>query len=275
MIPADLAQEIRTLFPWLPEALVQTYVEAYVEHGDPDVAWATVRQAPEYDTYFAGNRRDDGTLRYSEQEYASIIEDYRDSVESVGISAELFNDRYAALIEGNVGPGEFYNRINAVTERVRFASADIRAAYTDRFGYDLTDEAILASVMDPNIGQAVLDRQITMAEISGEAATRGFDIDVDMATDLFGAGLDRQAATQLFGEAANLLPTLGVLARRHADPDDDFDLDEFTNAMVLDDPFQRRRMRRLIAQERASFSEAGNVGVARNQAGGLTGLQAR
>jgi len=79
-------------------------------------------------------------------------------------------------------------------------------------------------------------------------------------------------AQQFFGNAAMLVPTLSVLASRNADPDDDFDLTEFTQAQIFDDPTQRRRMRRLLAQETASFTGGAQIEFRRGQTGGVAGL---
>jgi hypothetical protein len=75
--------------------------------------------------------------------------------------------------------------------------------------------------------------------------------------------------------AANLVPALNVLTRRHADPDDTFDLEEFVAADLFEDPTQRRRMRRLVNQERASFTGGRPGTLSTLQTGGVTGLRAR
>jgi hypothetical protein len=63
-----------------------------------------------------------------------------------------------------------------------------------------------------------------------------------------------------------------VLANRHADPDDEFHLEQFDNADLFQDPQQRRRMGRLLAQERASFTGGAQLDFAKSQTGGVTGL---
>jgi hypothetical protein len=271
-----LEDQIRAQYPWLPEALVQIYVDAFVETGDDALAWATVRSSEEYETYFPGNRREDGTLRYTEAQWAAIREDYRDTVASVGINPDLFESRYAELIAGNVDPREFAQRVDAITERVRFAGPGVLEEYSQMWGIDMTEEAVIASIFDPDLGQQILNKQITMAEITSAGGVRGFDVDFDLAASLFQADIDEDQARSIFGQAAEMLPVLSTLARRHADPDDDFNLEEFTSAAVFDDPTQRRRMRRLLAQERASFQQSGALGVVRDQStGGQIGLMRR
>jgi hypothetical protein len=271
----SLQSEISALYPWLPQALVDIYVAAFIETGDEQLAWSTLRASTEYDSYFPGNKREDGTLRYSEGQYAAIKEDYRNTIAGVGINPDIFEANYAQLIAGNVEPDELFQRVNAVTERVRYAGEDTRREYAEQWNLELTDEAMIASALDPVLGRQILERKITMAEIAGTAAQRGLDVDFDLAASLFASDMDENAAREIFGQAANLLPTLSVLAQRHADPDDEFDLEEFTNATFNDDPFQRNRMRRLISQERASFQQSGQLGVKRNELGGQAGLARR
>ena len=197
-----LAMEISTLYPWLPAALAEIYMEEYVESGDADLAWASMQASPEYDIHFPGNRRDDGTLRYDEQTYYGIREDYRDTIRTLGIDPSLFEERYIAMLAGNVKPTEFFTRVNGVVSRVVNAQAEISAAYRDQWGIDFTTEALIASVLDPNLGDQLLNRQITMAEIAGAGAVRGFGVNFDLAAQLFSADVDEAQAEALVGAAA-------------------------------------------------------------------------
>lgn len=274
---SDLFNQVRMLFPWLPEALVRVYATAWAgpAAGDPQLAWAYVRADDLYDVYFPGNRRDDGTFRYEEFEYWSTMEGYADVFRSVGLNPDLWRDHFVTLLEGEVSPDELAaERIEPVFERVLDSSPEIRAYYADVYGLELTDSAILASALDPELGERILNRQISIAEIGGEAALRGFDLAATYAESMYRQGIGRGQAQELFGEAAQDLPILNVLAQRHDDPDDDFDIYEFTNAAVFDDPTQRRRMRRLIAQERQSFTQSVGMGAlhTRNERGGMSGL---
>ena len=71
---------------WLPEGLYQQWLIAYTEAGGPNVSgsrnYATelLRASPEYDSYFPGLRRDDGSLRYDvnpERTYYDNINSFR------------------------------------------------------------------------------------------------------------------------------------------------------------------------------------------------------
>lgn len=271
---------------WLEDTpLGEVYAEVWDATGSGQAAIDAVRADDRYETYFAGNKREDGTVRYEEAEYLSHMESYEDSMVAVGLDREFvrahFRDDFVTLIEGNVDGFEFWrDRVKPVWDRVINASDAIRAEYANSFGIDLSDEAIFASIMSEDVYQGVIDQTIAMSEIRGAYSERFDDIvgiENDYFNELYKRGdIDLDAARALYANADTMLPALNALAQRHADPDDDFDIYEFTNAQLVTDPKQVTRMRRLMAQERASFQKAGSqIDYARNRAGGASGLEER
>ena len=259
---------------WMTETgLADIWQEAYIETGDATLAIETVRHDSAYDAYFPGNRRDDGSLRYEEGVYFGILESYEDALLSVDVNPDLFKERFGDLIAGLVSPTEFVNRVESMYESVIESSAQIRDFYANNYSIDMTDSAIVASFLDPDIGMAILDKRIAVSQIGGEASVRGFNVSKEYAESLQRSGIGRGEAQEFFGDAASLVPTLSVLAARHADPDDDFNLEDFTQASLFDDPEQRRRMRRLIAQERSTFTGGAALDFRRGRTGGVTGLE--
>ena len=255
------------------------YLTEWIATGSVDMAWDAVRRNPNYDRYFPGNRREDGTVIYDESTYTSVIESYADVLLSININPDLFRDKFGSMVAGYVSPTEFANRIDAEYEGIINQTPEVAQWYADNgFAYAPTREAIIASVLDPDIGQAILNGDIAMAQVGGNAAKRGFDISVNFARQLTQAGLDTSSeASSFFALAQGSIPTLQVLARRHADPNDTFNLEDFTGAQLFEDPDQRQRMRRLLAEERASFSDsvAGLGAFRQNDQGGLVGLYER
>lgn len=277
-------------YVYIPEWLEDTplgavYAEVWDETGSGQAAIDAVRAHEAYDTYFAGNKREDGTVRYEEAEYLSQMESYEDSLVAVGLERDFvrayFKDDFVRLIEGNVDGTEFWmERVKPTWDRVTQASDAIRAEYAGQLGIELTDEAIFASLMNEAVQKGVLDQTIAMSEIRGAYAERFDDINAlenDYFMDLYKRGdIDLGAARALYANADTMMPVLSALASRHADPDDDFDIYEFTNAQLVTDPQQVSRMRRLMAQERASFQKASaQVDYARNRVGGAAGLEER
>ena len=265
-----LVAEFRLLFPWIPPELLDVYLEGYTTYGTPELAYSYMQQSPVYDLYFPGNKRDDGSLRWSEAEYASFKDRYAAAITSIGVNPAYFMDGFAGLVSGDVTPQEFESRVDTMYERVISRSPEIREYYATNFGLNLTDAAILASALDPQVGVQVLTRQIDVASIGAAAAMRNYNIDWDLATRISNRGVNEQAAGDVFTQAVENLPVLDILARRHNDPDDTFDLNEFLNAAIFDDPNERARIRRLLAEERSMFSGPAGF-AARGRA--VTGLQ--
>lgn len=274
--------------PWLDGTpLGDIYNTVYDETGDPVAAMEAVRADSNYDIYFAGNRRDDGTVRYSEAEYLSNMESYEDSLVAVGLDRtfvqQYFTDDFVKLIEGNVDGAEFWTqRVKPLWDFVTTRSDEIRAEYAGFMGLEsMTDEAIFASVLNPEkVWTGLIDQAISMSEIRGAYRERFANIDV-MDPEYFEGLYERgdiglNEARALFANADAVIPTIQVLAQRHNDPDDDFDIYEFTEAAVWNDPAQASRIRRLVASERAMFQQASSqVDVLRNNLTGAVGLEER
>ena len=260
---------LRALIPWMPDELLQIYADAWVETGDPAQALAEVRTSPSYDTYFPGNRRPDGSIRYPEETYLAIIDSYRATVLRAGVNPDFFANQFVDLIAGEVSPAEFEARVNAIVARVIARSTEVRQVYED-FGFPMTDAALIASIMDPNLGQAILERRLDVAELGAQAALRGFDVSSVDFGRLVDLGVTAAQGEQIFTEAADRLPTLDELARRHLDPDDTFDLAEFLKAAVEGSTIQRQRIRRLLSQEQSLFASTGQAAEGRR---GLVGLE--
>jgi hypothetical protein len=222
---------------------------------------------------FGGNYdAESGSVRMSESDYFAAKSSFDATLISVGVNPDYFQDEWVQALEGEVSPAEMTARMESAYERIVDAAPAIREYYAQNFGIDMTDSAIIASVLSPKIGEQILSKRIAMSEIGGEAATRGFDITKGMSEELFRAGLGRDQAAGFFGQAAEQLPALSILAARHADPDDEFDLNDLTKAMIYDDPAERRRMRRLVAQEQSSFSGGTGDFLRSRVTGGVAGL---
>ena len=65
---ADFKQEVKILYPFLPEGLVDLFVEKYIDFDkNINLALNAVRQDTNYDNFFPGNKRADGSVRLSNQ----------------------------------------------------------------------------------------------------------------------------------------------------------------------------------------------------------------
>jgi hypothetical protein len=259
------------IYKWLPSGAIDLWINEWIESGNTNAAWATIRNDSRYEQWFPGNLTEDGRVRYSEEQYANTVESYRDVYRSIGLNDSLLDGRMGDLIRGEVSPNEFNTRVTSMWSRVISASDSIRQYYANTYGvHGLTTEALLAGALDPDVGDQILDGRISVAEVGGEAAGSGFNISAARVQELVGEGMDRGQADQLFGEAEQLVPILSMLAQRHNDPNDEFDIENFLSAEFFRNPAENLRMQRLVAQERAQFTSG--LSTRRSQSGALTGL---
>ena len=264
--------ELMVLYDWLPPDALDAFIEAYTEYGAL-AAWDAVRNDPRYETWFPGNLGPDGRPRYSEDVYAATRAGYEDVLRSMGFqNTDIFYDQITNLIAGEVSPSEFADRAFDVYDRVVSSSEGVRRYYAENFGLGLTTQALLAGALDPTLGDRILRGEVTEAQIGGSAYDYGFNLNPEFVSQLADRGLEYGAAQNLFGQASNLVPILDVLAKRHNDPDDDFDIYEFLDSEFFSDPAQNLRMRRLMAAERSAFANTGSFAT---EGSALTGLTAQ
>ena len=112
-----------------------------------------------------------------------------------------------------------------------------------------------------------------MTEINIEKLTRDL-IDTflnagKISINLRKAGLTQQQARQLYTAAQRELPRLRDIQSRQDSGEQQLTIEEFTQAVVFQDPDQLENIRRLEAEEESMFSP---VGGAAREGGRVTGL---
>ena len=280
----EFLREARALLPWLPESLITIYANNFAETQNRDIAIAEVRKSPEYSAVFPGNIRDDGTVRLSEQDYSAVKESYGLTLEDYGLNTEYFSNTFTTLIEAGVSPSEFKARVESARSGIVENVPAVKEYYSQNFGLDLNDNQIFASIIDPEVGEAILQGRITQAQIGGEAQSRGFQLSTDEVQALQRAGLTQSQARQLFAAAESEVPRLAALTRRF-DPDsvtetetvtpsglterEGYNIEEFVEAQVFMSAEERERIRTLEAEEESLITPMG--GPAR-RGGRITGL---
>lgn len=267
MAVEDILRQARILFPYFPAPLIRTYVDAFVELGDRDLALARTRQSDLYDDFFPGNRRDDGTLRLNEAQYLARLESYRQILEAQDINPDIFEDRLPELIEGETSPTEFRQRVDAVASQIDEGIPELRDFLSDQLDIPESVEdrrtALLAAALDPSLARRI-GTEIAVANLRAQASTRGLTLTAPQTRSFLQRGLN----TEFVEQAAATLPALRTLASRFRRRP--FDVEEFAQAS-LGLPGPAQRISSLFAQEEAQFSRQG--GVRFGQRGQLTGLE--
>lgn len=269
--PVNYMELAKSRMPWMPDEILQQYADAWTDNQD--LAISEVRQSQAYKKHFAGNIRDDGSVRMSEKQYMAGKHAYADIMGEYGIPASEFEHRYADLVSNDVSMREFQQRMDMTYQQVLSQGDEVRRAYANFYSGDISDASILASALEPGTNPLVFEQRFRAAQIGAEAGRYGFDVVRGDAERLARHGLDRQAGRQFYSRAKGLLPTIGTLIQRHQDPDDEFDLRDLEEALILSDPDEMGQIERLFAQESSTFSPTS--GTFRSGQFGVSGLRPR
>lgn len=277
----DFYAMAQALFPWLPRDLIRAYAKGMAEfNGDPAMGIARMREHRSYDEFFKGNRRTDGTFRYSELDYMATIDGYRQNLASRGINPTLFADKEHLWIEGDVSVNEHQARIEGYDAYLRRWGPEgtngYSAAiewYAGAYGVQMTEEAVLVDMMDHEVGTDVIKGRIPLAQVGGAAASFGYRRTVGDVTRLAGWGLTADQALDVYAAASQRLSTMDAMARRAYDPQGGADIGAFESAFVGRDATQQLRFGRNLQAEQASFSRRGLV--REDESGRMAGLRSR
>ena len=165
---------------------------------------------------------------------------------------------------------EFEKRVADVYRGIVQNIPEVQQFYADNFDINLDEQSIFLGALDPTVGEDIVSGKITPAQIGGEARRAGFTISGDFAQRLQRAGISQIQARTLFTSAQSELPRIQQLQERGGqEVEDEFTLEDFTDAAVFNDPDQLEQLRVLEAEEQSQFTPIG--GLAR-RGGRVTGL---
>lgn len=275
--PVDFFAMAQAQYPWLPTDLLQIFAGAWDQYGDPQVALGVMRQSPAYDRHFPGNRRPNGTFRLSEEEYFATVDGYRNALAGYDLNPEMFGSKFVSLIEGDVSPNEFAGRLSqAYTQLINSGPEDAdgisyaQRYYADVYGLQMSDAAVFLDFIDPDMGQDVLNRRVSVAQVGGGALAYGFNRSSERVQRLVGMGLAGENASRFYAGAAAQLPLAQTLARRFNNREG-VDIGTIEDAQILGDADQARRLQRNVTSEVVSFNRQATG--ARDQQGRVFGLE--
>lgn len=262
--------------------LTQMFVNQFADSGSAVAALETVRDSDRYDKVFAGNIREDGTIRMEENEYFAYKRGFEKAFLSRGLNPRPFEakGRLRDVVEAELSIQEVEGRLNAVEQGVLGNSRETLEFFTSNYGEDginflsqRGDRATaLAMAVDPDIGKDILSRRISASQIGGEAALQGFRRSLNRAEKLARAGVNQGQAREFFGMAAQSLAGIGATTERFRRGGTN--LGQLEDAFLLGQGDEQQRIGRALEAEQSSFS--GRMDVRRDrETGGLSGLRQR
>lgn len=272
-------KRLRRRYSHIPGPLLNILIGALRDNpNDVNSALQTMRESSLYDTYFGGNRRDDGTFVMTEKTYYNRKLTYERILADYGlpVTSSFFQGKFADLVAGGKANDnnlqQFREDMGRLYIGVVAQAPQVRQFFMQNFGEgsDISDAAVFASALDTSKSPLVYENEIRSAQIGGAAMAYSFSPTLSEVQRLANYGLEQQAAQKLFADAAMQLPTYKQLAERHNDPDDDFDLNDYTEAIVIRDPNELRTMARLLGAENSLFRSGGSF--ATDESGRMAGL---
>ena len=256
------SQELKALYPWMTDGLLNILLDGeggYVETGKMNVALASMRASEEYAKTFPGIAREDGTLRMTESEYYETIDVMKDTLRDYNLNPEVFQNDIVSAISGDVSAKEFAERLQFGYSQVVNNIPQVKEVYFREYGLDLSDEALFAMFVSPDIADSVLQNQILVSSIIAEAETAGASITKEAAMSFAQAGISQTQAREVFGQAVSIAPGLS-----------DMTTTAIARGIAGLDPEALANIRRGQAI-RASASSP-TTGAAQTQAGEVVGL---
>jgi hypothetical protein len=256
------SQELKALYPWMTDGLLNILLDGeggYVETGKMNVALASMRASEEYAKTFPGIAREDGSLRMTESQYYETVDVMKDTLRDYNLNPEVFQNDIVSAIGGDVSAKEFAERLNFGYSQVVNNIPQVKEVYFREYGLDLSDEALFAMFISPDIADSVLQNQILVSSIIAEAETAGASITKQDATSFAQAGITQAQAREVFGQAVSIAPGLS-----------DMTTTAIARGIAGLDPEALANIRRGQAI-RASASSP-TTGAAQSQAGEVVGL---
>lgn len=185
-------------------------IRADYPEATSDQVLALLKTDPRYNaaylTRFAGNEAlmkkglptlDDATYLKTEKEYEKILKAY--DLTSLATRAQ-----YAELIGNSMDAVDVTNRVQLGYNRLKNDAATL-AKFREYYP-GLSDGDIVAAMLKPDVMLPVLERKVTVAEISGAAALQGLESSQIRSEELMGLGVNEAVATAGFQQVAKKTP---------------------------------------------------------------------
>jgi hypothetical protein len=161
-----------------------------------------LRDTPAYKERFSANdlRIQNGLRALSEADYIDLEDSYANLMRKYGLPAWYTEQgkygKQGALeqfIANDVSPVELEDRIQIAVNRVQNGPKEVLDTLK-KFYPGINNGDVLAYILDPKKALPVLQRQVTAAEIGGEATRYGLNAELQTADTLAGLGVNQQQA---------------------------------------------------------------------------------
>ena len=239
----------------------------WTETGSIDIALATVRSGDAYAAAFPGIRREDGSLRMTEIQYLELKDSMKDQLRNYNLNPDIFADEIVQAIEGDVNIEEFSARLEFGYNELMNNKDLVLEIYKENHGLDLTEEALFAMFISPDISTAVLENDILVSQILAEAEIAGTTVGMTTAEKFVKADIAQRDAAQIFQRTEQLSGLTGVAAGAG------FDLTEEDIATSIAGLSGQQLSLIKSIEARAASQSSIQAGAAQERTGEVVGLE--
>jgi len=258
--------DAQALFPYFPGNILNIILDSWVDSGSIDLAIAQGRASEDYAKTFPGIKREDGSLRMTEIQYLEVKDAMKDSLRNYNLNPDIFQNEIIDAIQGDVDIQEFQGRLQFGYEQLINNRDVVLEVYRAEYGMDLTEEALFAMFISPEIATSVLENQILVSQILAEAEVADITLGKSTVQDFISAGISQEQARGLFRETEQLSGLTGVAAQMGQDLSEE----DIASGLAGLSPEQLSLIK--SAEARSASQSSVQAGAATTQAGQVTGL---
>ena len=242
-----------------------------IEGATESTIMLQLSEEPLYKERFKANevRKQKGLSVLTPSQYLSLEDDYRQVLRAYGLT-QFDNDDYVSqFLANDVSVSELSNRVVTAVQRVRNADPAVSNMLKNLYG--ISENDLVAYVLDPQQQFQKIERQVAASEISVAAARQGFNIGATVAEQLAAQGISQAEAQKGYATIADILPTAEKLSDIYGGQLESYRLAEGEQEVFNQLASAQRKRRALTERELASFS--GQAGLGRTSLTQQTGGQ--
>ena len=184
---ASALDKVYAAFPWLSDLGLGPQLLGWVQDGYNDESLVgLVRQTEQWSTMFSGIKRNDGTLRYTENQYLQVKDAYSTLIFNYTGKRVTSSAQVQGLIENDVSPDEMEKRLQ-VFDTIKRDGGSVRSAFYVYAGMRLSDDDLYRYAVDPT-EKSQLDAQYTQQSAATNLTyetwiTRATEVGLQNVTD--------------------------------------------------------------------------------------------
>jgi hypothetical protein len=183
--------------------------------------------------------------------YIGMEDSYRQVLRAYGLKQFDTDEYVSQFIANDTASTEFSNRIVTAVQRIQNADPAIIKQLKDYYG--ITENSLVAYVLDPEQQFPKIERQVQAAEIGVAAARQGITAGVQVAEQLAAQGVTQAEAQKGYATIADILPDAKRLSDIYGTTLEGYDLGQAEQEVFNQLASAQRRRQKLTQREIAAF----------------------